>query len=88
VVVLNERARVDDKLHDGGYISYDVAEVRVNPDKTLSARRLDYFDPSGIYMSRCTQVNDGPAESKGFVITRSMGISWARAYRWMSCPVY
>jgi hypothetical protein len=88
VVVLNERARVDDKLHDGGYISYDVAEVRLNPDKTLSARRLDYFDPSGIYMSRCSTLNDGPAESKGFVIVRSMGISWARAYRWMSCPVY
>ncbi len=88
VVVLNERARLDDRLHDGGYISYDVAEVRITPDKTLSARRIDNFTPSGVYMSRCSTVYGGPQESKGFVIVRSMGISWARAYNWMNCPVY
>jgi len=88
VVVLNERARVDDRLYSGSYISYDVAEVSINPDKTLSANRLDYYDPTGVYMNNCSPVSDGPAESKGFVIVRSMGISWARAYRWMSCPVY
>ncbi len=88
VVVLNERARVDDHLYSGSYISYDVAEVTLNKDRSLSARRLDSFDPSGVYMNNCTQVNDGPPESKGFVIVRSMGVSWARAYRWMSCPVY
>lgn len=88
VVVLNERARMDDRLYNGGYISYDVAEVRLNPDKTLSARRIDDFTPSGIYMSRCSVIYNGPRESKGFVIVRSMGISWARAYNWMSCPVY
>ena len=88
VVVLNERARVDDHLYSGSYISYDVAEVTLNKDRSLSARRLDSFDPSGVYMNNCTQLNDGPPESKGFVIVRSMGVSWARAYRWMSCPVY
>jgi len=88
VVVLNERARVDDHLYPGSYVSYDVAEVTLNKDDSLSARRLDSFDPTGIYMNNCTQTTDGPAESRGFVIVRSMGISWARAYRWMSCPVY
>ncbi|MCR6658202.1 MAG: hypothetical protein NVV72_02225 [Asticcacaulis sp.] len=88
VVVLNERARVDDHLYSGSYISYDVAEVTLNKDRSLSARRLDSFDPSGVYMNNCTQLNDGPPESKGFVIVRSMGVSWARAYRWMTCPVY
>lgn len=88
VVVLNERARVDDHLYSGSYISYDVAEVTLNKGRSLSARRLDSFDPSGVYMNNCTQLNDGPPESKGFVIVRSMGVSWARAYRWMSCPVY
>ena len=88
VVVLNERARVDDHLYSGSYISYDVAEVTLNKDRSLSARRLDSFDPSGVYMNNCTQTTDGPPESKGFVIVRSMGVSWARAYRWMSCPVY
>ena len=88
VVVLNERARVDDHLYSGSYVSYDVAEVTRNKDKSLSARRLDSFDPSGVYMNRCTATTDGPPESKGFVIVRSMGVSWARAYRWMSCPVY
>jgi hypothetical protein len=88
VVVLNERARTDDHLYSGSYVSYDVAEVTLNKDRSLSARRLDTFDPSGVYMSNCTQVTDGPPESKGFVIVRSMGVNWARAYRWMSCPVY
>jgi hypothetical protein len=88
VVVLNERARSDDHLFSGGYVSYDVAEVILNKDRSLSARRLDSYDPSGIYMGNCTQVTDGPPESKGFVIVRSRGVSWARAYRWMNCPVY
>ncbi len=88
VVVLNERARPDDHLYSGSRISYDVAEVTMNKDKSLSARRIDSFDPSSIYMNRCTVMTDGPAESKGFVIIRSMGQSWARAYRWMACPVY
>ena len=88
VVVLNERARVDDHLYSGSYVSYDVAEVTLNKDRSLSARRIDTFDPSGVYMNNCMQINDGPPESKGFVIVRSMGVSWARAYRWMSCPVY
>ncbi|MFT4076230.1 MAG: hypothetical protein QM647_11960 [Asticcacaulis sp.] len=88
VVVLNDRARPDDHLYPGGYVSYDVAEVMLNKDNSLSARRLDSFDPSGIYMNRCTQVTDGPPDSRGFVIVRSMGIGWARAYRWMNCPVY
>ena len=88
VVVLNERARVDDHLYSGSYISYDVAEVTMNKDKSLSVRRIDSFDPSGVYMNRCTATTDGPPESKGFVIVRSMGVSWARAFRWMNCPVY
>jgi hypothetical protein len=88
VVVLNERGRVDDHLYSGSYIGYDVAEVVLNKDRSLSARRIDSFDPPGVYMNRCSQVTDGPAESKGFVIVRSMGVSWGRAYRWMACPVY
>jgi hypothetical protein len=88
VVVLNERARVDDHLYPGSYVSYDVAEVTVNKDRSLSARRLDSFNPSGVYMNHCSTLDGGPSESKGFVIVRSMGISWARAYHWMSCPVY
>ena len=88
VVVLNERARIDDHLYDGGYVSYDVADVSIDKDGKLSANRLDNYTPSGVYMSNCSQVTDGPAESHGFVIVRSMGISWARAYSWMNCPVY
>jgi len=88
VVVLNERARVDDHLYDGGYVSYDVADVSLDKDGNLHADRLDSYTPSGVSMPNCSVVADGPAESHGFVIVRSMGISWARAYAWMNCPVY
>ena len=64
------------------------ADVSIDKDGKLSANRLDNYTPSGVYMSNCSQVTDGPAESHGFVIVRSMGISWARAYSWMNCPVY
>jgi hypothetical protein len=88
VVVLNSRVVVDDRLYDGSYNRYDVAEVTLNSDKSLSARRLDSYLPSDIYMSRCSQMTGGPSQSKGFVVTRSMGIRWATPYRWMECPVY
>ncbi|MGA9659395.1 MAG: hypothetical protein WBQ60_09890 [Asticcacaulis sp.] len=88
VIVLNERARLDDRLYNGSYIHFDVAEVTLNADRSLTVNRLSSDEPSGVYMSNCSTVNDGPPESKGYVIARSMGISWARSYRWMSCPVY
>ncbi len=87
VVVLNERGRVDDHLYDGGYLSYDVADVRLGKDGALSIRRIDDYSPS-VSMSRCSAVTGGPKESKGFVLVRSMGITWARSYQWMNCPVY
>ena len=88
VVVLNEHARTDDHLYDGGYTSYDVAQVSLNNDGSLSTNRLDNYIPSDVSMSRCSPLQNGPAESHGFVMVRSMGISWARSYQWMSCPVY
>lgn len=87
IVVLNERGHVDDHLYDGGYLSFDVAEVKLNGDDSLDVRRDGSY---GAYVSmpNCSTVDDGPAESKGFVLVRSMGVTWARAYRWMRCPVY
>lgn len=87
VVVLNERGRVDDYLYDGGYRSYDVAQVSLDKDGNLDARRIDNYEPS-IYLNNCSVANDGPAERKGFVLVRTMGITWARSYRWMNCPIY
>ena len=73
-------------LYDGGYISFDVAEVRLNGDGPLDVRR-DGYSPY-VSLPNCTTVDDGPQESHGFVLVRSMGITWARPYRWMRCPVY
>ncbi len=87
VVVLNERGRLDDHLYEGGYLSYDVVEVRLDKDGALGIRRLDDYSPS-VFMSRCTALSGGPKESKGFVLVRSLGVTWARGYQWMSCPVY
>ena len=87
VVVLNQRGRLDDHLFDGGYISYDVAEVKLRDDGTLDVRREDGYGPY-VSLPNCATVDDGPAESRGFVLVRSMGITWARPYRWMRCPVY
>ena len=88
VVVLNERARTDDRLYEGSYTSYDVANVSLNDDGSLTSNRVDAYIPSNIYMNNCSVLQNGPAESHGFVMVRSMGISWARSYTWMSCPVY
>ena len=88
VVVLSEHARVDDHLYEGSYTSYDVAQVSLNNDGSLTSNRIDNYMPSDVSMSRCSPVQNGPAESHGFVMVRSMGISWARSYQWMSCPVY
>ena len=88
VVVLNERARSDDHLYEGSYTSYDVADVSLNPDGSITSNRVDNYVPSNIYMNNCSVLQNGPAESHGFVMVRSMGISWARSYTWMSCPVY
>ncbi len=87
VVVLNQRGRIDDHLYDGGYISYDVAEVKLNGDGTLDVRRDSGYTPY-VSLPNCTTADDGPAESRGFVLARSMGVTWARPYRWMRCPVY
>lgn len=87
VLVLNARGRVDDHLYPGGYISYDVAEVSLNDDGSVNARRTDYYS-GNVSMSNCQAVTDGPVESKGFVLVRSMGVTWAQAYQWMNCPVY
>ncbi|MBW8732957.1 MAG: hypothetical protein JF571_01360, partial [Asticcacaulis sp.] len=87
VVVLNARGRVDDHLYDGGYISYDVAEVKLNGDGSLDVRRDGGYSPF-VSLPNCSTVDGGPAESHGFVLVRSMGITWARPYHWMSCPIY
>jgi hypothetical protein len=85
VVVLNQPARVGDRLYSGGYVSYDVviAELKNGVFKF----RTDYSAPS-IYESGCRDSNSSDPQSKGFVIVRSLGVSWARAYRWMDCDVY
>ncbi|HWU50855.1 MAG TPA: hypothetical protein VN042_13315 [Asticcacaulis sp.] len=87
VVVLNQTARLDDHLYDGGYISYDVARVSLSKDGALLAKRDTVYAPA-VSLRNCAPVNNGPAESHGFVIARSMGVQWARPYAWMSCPVY
>ena len=87
VVVLDEHARVDDYLYTGGYHSYDVAEVTLNDDGSVAAQRVDGYTPN-IYLSNCSAVANGPNESHGFLLVRSMGVTWARAYQWMNCPVY
>jgi hypothetical protein len=87
VIVLNQAARLDDHLYTGGYISYDVAQVSLSKDGALMARRDTVYAPN-VVRSRCSPVGDGPAESRGFVIVRSMGVQWARPYAWMRCPVY
>jgi hypothetical protein len=87
VVVLNQRARVDDHLYDGSYVSFDVAEVTLKGDGPLDVRRDQGYSPY-VSLSNCSTVDDGPPESHGFVLVRSMGVTWARAYRWMRCPVY
>jgi len=87
VVVLNQRGQVDDHLYDGGYISYDVAEVKLNGDGSLDVRRDDGYSPY-VSLPNCSTLDDGPKESHGFVLVRSMGVTWARPYRWMRCPVY
>ena len=87
VVVLNQEARLDDHLYDGGYISYDVARVSLGKDGALMAKRDTVYTP-GVALRNCSAVGDGPAESRGFVIVRSMGVQWARPYVWMRCPVY
>ncbi|WP_443750114.1 hypothetical protein [Asticcacaulis solisilvae] len=86
VVVLNQRARIDDHLYDGGYVSFDVAEVKLNDTGPLGVRRDGYSPYVGL--PNCNPADDGPAESHGFVLVRSMGVMWARPYRWMRCPVY
>ncbi len=86
VVVLNQRARIDDHLYDGGYVSFDVAEVKLNGDGPLDVRR-DGYSPY-VSLPNCDAVDDGPPESHGFVLVRALGVMWARPYRWMRCPVY
>jgi hypothetical protein len=86
VVVLNQAARLDDRLYDGSFISYDVARVSLNKNGGLEVRRVEDYMPS-VYLRNCTSLNDGQAESRGFVIVRSLGVSWARPYVLMSCPV-
>lgn len=87
-LVLNDRARVDDRLFEGGYISYDVAEVSLNREGRMDVRRLNDYAPSEVYMNRCSAVSGGNADSKGFIIVRSMGIQWARPYQYMACPIW
>jgi hypothetical protein len=87
MVVLNQPARVGDHLYDGGYVSYDlvVAELKGDAFRFRSDGGSVF---SGIYDGGCQETDTGNPESKGFVIVRSLGISWARAYRWMACNVY
>ena len=87
VVVLNSRAHRDDRLFDGGYVSYDVAEVKLNRDDTLSVHRQSGYMPQ-VSLEHCQPVNDGPHESQGFVIADSMGVRAARPFHWMRCPAY
>jgi len=87
VVVLNQAARIDDHLYDGGYVSYDVARVSIGKDGALEAKREAGYLPA-IYLRNCATVNDGQADARGFVIVRAMGVQWARAYARMRCPAY
>ncbi len=86
-VVLNDRAHRDDRLLDGGYISYDVAEVKLNRDDTMNVHRQTGYVPS-VSLPNCQPVSGGPAESHGFVIADAMGVRSARPFQWMSCPAY
>lgn len=87
VVVLNDRAHSGDQLYDGGYITYDVARVWLDKDGKVQSERTGEW-PGGVSMSGCSVYDGAPAEGRGFLIVRSMGVNWARAYQWMSCPVY
>ncbi len=86
-VVLNSRAHRDDRLYDGGYVRYDVAEVKLNRDDTLSIHRQDGYVPD-VSLPNCQPVSNGPHESQGFIIADSMGVRAARPFRWMACPAY
>lgn len=88
LVILNQSARVGDRLYDGGYISYDVVEARMKDGVIKLKKDSDWLAASSVSESGCTASQTSNAEAKGFVIVRSLGISWARAYRWMDCPVY
>lgn len=85
VVVLNQPARVGDHLYSGGYVSYNVVIAELKGDAFRF--KTDYSVPS-VYESGCRETSSSDPQSKGFVIVRSLGISWARAYRWMDCNVY
>ncbi|ESQ75987.1 hypothetical protein ABAC402_05960 [Asticcacaulis sp. AC402] len=87
IVVLNEHGRVGDYLHTGGYVSYDVAQVRIGKEGGLDIDVAYSYAP-GVYMSNCSPMTDGPSESRGFVLVRSLGVTRAREYQWMACPVY
>ncbi len=88
VIVLNQRGRVGDMLIPGGYISYDVAQASLDAQGKLVIERDDYFTPEAPYQSNCGVMSSGPPESSGFILVRSMGTTFARSFRWMSCGVY
>ncbi|EGF92837.1 hypothetical protein ABI_12750 [Asticcacaulis biprosthecium C19] len=87
LVVLNQHGRVGDYLHEGGYVSYDVASARLSKEGALDIDVVYNYAPS-VYMSNCSPMSGGPAESRGFVLMRSVGVTRAREYQWMACPVY
>ncbi|MGZ3305197.1 MAG: hypothetical protein ACXU8U_04990, partial [Asticcacaulis sp.] len=87
VVVLNQNARPGDHLYDGGYIAYDVARAEMKGDD-VRLDRIDDDQTGGVSLSNCVASQTSDRQAKGFVIVRSLGVAWARAYRWMDCPVY
>jgi hypothetical protein len=87
VVVLNQHAHRDDRLFDGGYLSYDVVEVKLNRDDTLSIHRQDGYTPD-VSLDNCRPVANAPRGAQGFVIADGMGVRRARPFRWMACPAY
>ena len=88
LVILNQSARVGDRLYDGGYISYDVVQAEMKDGKLRLKKDSDWLADNSVSESGCTATQTSDSQAKGFVIVRSLGISWARAYRWMDCPVY
>ncbi len=86
-VVLNQHAHRDDRLYDGGYLAYDVTEVKLNKDDTMNVHRQGSYTPD-VSLPNCAPVANGPKESQGFLIADGGGIRMARPFRWMSCPAY
>ncbi|MGZ3298442.1 MAG: hypothetical protein ACXU8O_05475, partial [Asticcacaulis sp.] len=65
----------------------DVARAEMKGDD-VRLDRIDDDQTGGVSLSNCVASQTSDRQAKGFVIVRSLGVAWARAYRWMDCPVY